>query len=62
MDALIESCGRYAEQRTTLYARAPIDQRARSYFAAELSPVVLTPVSFSNTRRRHSVDDRIHIP
>ncbi len=43
MDDLIESCGRVAQQRTTLYGTAPEDQRARSYAAPALTPVILPP-------------------
>src|SRR5205085_7309754 len=43
MDALIASCGRIAQQRTTLYVQAPADQQARSYAAQPLAPVVQTP-------------------
>jgi FO synthase len=41
MDALIASCARRAEQRTTLYAPAPAVQRERSYAASPLTPMVL---------------------
>jgi len=43
MDELIASCGRVAQQRTTLYAAAPAGQRERSYAAPTLAPIVLTP-------------------
>jgi hypothetical protein len=43
MDELIASCGRTAQQRTTLYAAAPAAQRERSYAAQTLAPIVLTP-------------------
>ena len=43
MDKLITSCGRRPEQRTTLYAKAPVDQRERSYAAQVLTPIVLPP-------------------
>ena len=43
MDDLIVSCGRVAQQRTTLYGTAPEDQRARSYAAPTLTPVILLP-------------------
>jgi FO synthase len=43
MDALIASCGRVAQQRTTLYSTAPTGQRERSYAAQTLAPIVLTP-------------------
>ncbi len=43
MDELIASCGRVAEQRTTLYAVAPGEQRSRSYAAQTLTPIVLPP-------------------
>ncbi|MCW5668696.1 MAG: 5-amino-6-(D-ribitylamino)uracil--L-tyrosine 4-hydroxyphenyl transferase CofH [Hydrogenophaga sp.] len=51
MDALIRDSGRDPRQRTTLYGPAPIDQRARSYEAPELTPLVQTPVIFEKTRR-----------
>nr|MDQ2735642.1 5-amino-6-(D-ribitylamino)uracil--L-tyrosine 4-hydroxyphenyl transferase CofH [Pseudomonadota bacterium] len=44
MDALIKRAGRRAEQRTTLYRAAPEAQHSRSYGAAALVPIVLTPV------------------
>jgi FO synthase len=44
MDALIASCGRIPQQRTTLYAAAPPEQRARSYAAAPLAPIIETPL------------------
>jgi len=43
MDALIASCGRVPQQRTTLYAPAPAGQVERSYAAAALAAVVQTP-------------------
>jgi hypothetical protein len=43
MDELIASCGRTAQQRTTLYAAVPAAQRERSYAAPMLAPIVLTP-------------------
>jgi FO synthase len=40
MDALIASCGRVPEQRTTLYAAPPVERRERSYEAVPLaSPI-----------------------
>jgi len=45
LDALIARTGRRAEQRTTLYGVAPEAQRARSYDAAPLGPIVLTPLA-----------------
>lgn len=39
MDALIESIGRHARQRTTLYGTPPPDQVARSYAAPPLQPI-----------------------
>ena len=44
LDALIERAGRIPAQRTTLYDVPAEAQRARSYRALELSPIVLTPV------------------
>ena len=43
MDELIASCGRTAQQRTTLYAAAPQAQTERSYRAPELTAMVLPP-------------------
>ncbi len=43
MDDFIESLGRAPNQRTTLYRRAPDEQRQRSYNAPALDPIVLTP-------------------
>jgi FO synthase len=42
MDELIRSLGREPSQRTTLYGVAPAAQRARSYAAPPLAPVVLS--------------------
>jgi FO synthase len=39
MDALIESCGRVPEQRTTLYVAPPADRLERSYAAKPLAPI-----------------------
>ncbi len=44
MDALIRGAGRVPAQRTTLYGAAPAGQAERSYRAAELAPMVLTPL------------------
>ena len=43
MDELIASCGRVPQQRTTLYAPAPQEQRQLSYAAQPLEPIVQTP-------------------
>jgi FO synthase len=43
MDELIAACGRVPQQRTTLYAAAPREQRERSYAAEALVPVVQSP-------------------
>jgi len=43
MDELIASCGRVAQQRTTLYSAPPAGQCERSYAAQTLAPIVLTP-------------------
>ena len=43
MDELIASCARVPQQRTTLYAPAPPEQRERSYAAQPLDPIVQTP-------------------
>ena len=44
MDAVIRAIGRTPRQRTTLYGTPPEERRAASYGAAELEPIVLTPV------------------
>ncbi len=43
MEGLIRSIGRIPVQRDTLYRPAPAEQRAVSFNAAELAPVVQTP-------------------
>jgi FO synthase len=43
MDELIAASGRVPQQRTTLYALAPQEQRERSYVAQVLAPVVQSP-------------------
>jgi FO synthase len=43
MEGLIRSIGRIPVQRDTLYRPAPAEQRAVSFNAAELTPVVQTP-------------------
>jgi FO synthase len=43
MDELIASCGRIAQQRTTLYGAAPQAQTERSYAAPALTAMVLPP-------------------
>jgi len=43
MDELIRSAGRDPQQRTTLYGAVPDQQRAASYDANALAPIVLTP-------------------
>jgi FO synthase len=45
MEKLIRSIGRTPVQRTTLYGTPSESQRAKSYAAAPLSPVVQTPLS-----------------
>lgn len=45
MDAIIGSIGRRAEQRTTLYHKAPSRRRSASYEAMPLAPVVRTPAA-----------------
>ncbi|MBE0616183.1 MAG: 5-amino-6-(D-ribitylamino)uracil--L-tyrosine 4-hydroxyphenyl transferase CofH [Burkholderiales bacterium] len=44
MEALIARAGRVPAQRTTLYADVPAERRTRSFAAATLSDVVLTPL------------------
>jgi FO synthase len=44
LDALILRAGRVPQQRTTLYEKADAAQTERSYRAAELLPMVLTPL------------------
>jgi FO synthase len=43
MEEIIHSIDRIPFQRTTLYKPAPEQQRAASFRAAELQPIVLTP-------------------
>jgi FO synthase len=43
MNSMIASLGRRAEQRTTLYQRAPEEQQRASYASAPLLPVIQTP-------------------
>jgi FO synthase len=43
MDELIVSCGRVAQQRTTLYAAVPAVRSERSYAAQALTPIMLPP-------------------
>jgi len=57
MDALIRACGRVPRQRTTLYGDADPAQRARSYAAPPLEPVVATPVVFARAARRRPVTE-----
>jgi FO synthase len=45
MDMIIASLDRRAEQRTTLYQRAPQAQQRASYACAPLSPVIQTPAT-----------------
>jgi FO synthase len=54
MDGLIAACHRDPCQRTTLYGAVPIEQRARSYVAAAVRPLVLTPVMFKKTQRQRA--------
>ena len=49
MDALIHGIGRHPRQRTTLYGNAAVAQKRKSYCAANILPVVQTPL-----RKRHS--------
>ena len=42
MQSLVAAIGRTAEQRTTLYAQVDAGQRARSFAAPALAPIVLT--------------------
>ena len=51
MEALIRSVGRTPRQRTTLYAAPPVEARRRSFTAAELAPIVQTPVRPRQARR-----------
>lgn len=52
MEALIQSCGRHPRQRTTAYGLVPEEQRAKSFIAAALAPIELTP--FRPARKRHA--------
>ncbi|TVQ55335.1 MAG: 7,8-didemethyl-8-hydroxy-5-deazariboflavin synthase subunit CofH [Rhodobacteraceae bacterium] len=45
MERMIRDAGRTPRQRTTLYADAPETQRARSFAAAPLAPVVQSPAA-----------------
>jgi FO synthase len=49
IDRLIASAGRIPEQRTTLYGAVPDEQKAKSYGAADLAPLIseLAPVASS---------------
>jgi len=58
LDALIVRADRTPQQRTTLYEAAPESQRVRSYEAAALLPIVLTPVK----RRRESLREEAGLP
>ncbi|THD04785.1 7,8-didemethyl-8-hydroxy-5-deazariboflavin synthase [Panacagrimonas perspica] len=49
MESLIQSCGRRPHQRTTAYGVVPEEQRAKSFVAAALAPIELTP--FRPTRK-----------
>jgi FO synthase len=51
MEALIRSVARTPRQRTTLYAAPPAEVRRRSFVAAELAPIVQTPVRPRQARR-----------
>ena len=44
MEALIRSIGREPMQRDTLYRQVPEERRAASLIAADLAPIVQTPV------------------
>ena len=44
MDSLIRSVGRTPQQRTTLYANAPLAQQRKSYDVLDLLPPVQTPL------------------
>jgi FO synthase len=54
LDLLIARAGRIPVQRTTLYGTPVEGQRARSYRAPELAPIVLTPVQ---RRRRDAAPE-----
>ena len=47
LEALISSAGRMPRQRTTAYGQPPAQQVARSFRAADLRPIVQTPVRVS---------------
>jgi FO synthase len=51
MEALIRSVARTPRQRTTLYSAPPVEARHRSFAAAELTPIVQTPVRPRQARR-----------
>ena len=52
LDELIRSAGRRPGQRTTLYGQVPAERMAQSRIAADLAPVVQTPV-----KRRRAIAD-----
>ena len=57
LDALIVQAGRTPQQRTTLYEAVAEGQRIRSYQAAGLHPIVLTPVK----RRRDAAREQAEL-
>jgi hypothetical protein len=51
MEALVRSAARTPRQRTTLYSAPPAEAHRRSFAAAELAPIVQTPVRQRAPRR-----------
>ena len=54
MEALIRAAGRTPRQRTTLYADVGLDRQRRSFEAAPVTPIVLTPARRGSTNSRRS--------
>lgn len=59
LENIIEGVGRIPEQRTTLYAKAPLGQQAKSYQAAALSELILDP--FVGKRQDKVLGNKIEI-
>ncbi len=55
MDALIRAADREPGQRSTLYGDPPVEQVERSYRAASLAPIVLTPLPRRSQRTGETV-------
>lgn len=59
MEKLILDCGRIPSQRNTLYGAANPLQRAKSFDAPELAPVVLTPLRSKSAGRVREYENEI---